>query len=209
MIKAVVFDLDGVLIDAKEWHYEALNKALGHFGFHISLNDHLATFDGLPTRHKLEILSSSYGLPLALHGLINQLKQKYTMGIIESRCAPVFDHQYAIAQLRLKGFRIACASNSIRKSIELMLTKANLIEKIEFFMSAEDVAHGKPRPDIYYSVFDRLKLRPDEVLVLEDNFNGIQSAREAGAHLFEVGKVSDVNLSNILRAIDLANGASR
>lgn len=206
MIKAVVFDLDGVLIEAKDWHYQALNKALSHFGFQISRHEHLSTFDGLPTHHKLEILSASYGLPGSLHGLINQLKQKYTTGMIENHCSPVFDHQYAIGQLRARGYRVACASNSIRKSIELMLAKANLLSKVEFFMSAEDVATGKPSPDIYEAVFERLKLKPNEVLVLEDNVNGIQAAKEAGAHVLEVVSVTDVNLINISRAIDLANG---
>src|SRR2546422_8444783 len=55
MIKAVLFDMDGVLIDAKEWHYESLNRALDLFGMAIDRDAHLATFDGLPTRRKLEI----------------------------------------------------------------------------------------------------------------------------------------------------------
>ena len=62
-IKAVLFDMDGVLIDAKDWHYEALNKALGLFGIEISRYDHLATFDGLPTKVKLQMLSKKYYLP--------------------------------------------------------------------------------------------------------------------------------------------------
>ena len=63
MIKAVLFDMDGVLIDAKDWHYEALNRALELFGYTISRESHLSTFDGLPTRRKLEILSAAHGLP--------------------------------------------------------------------------------------------------------------------------------------------------
>ena len=50
MIRGVVFDMDGVLIEAKDWHYEALNRALGLFGFGISRYEHLTTYDGLPTR---------------------------------------------------------------------------------------------------------------------------------------------------------------
>ena len=56
-IKAILFDMDGVLIEAKEWHYEALNRALSLFGCPISRYDHLQTFDGLPTLKKLELLS--------------------------------------------------------------------------------------------------------------------------------------------------------
>jgi beta-phosphoglucomutase len=78
-IEAVVFDMDGVLIDAKDWHYEALNDALGLFGYNISRADHLSTFDGLPTRRKLEMLTQERGLPKGLHGFINDLKQQYTV----------------------------------------------------------------------------------------------------------------------------------
>ena len=78
-IKAIIFDMDGVLIDAKEWHYEALNKALSLFGYEISRYDHLITYDGLPTKDKLKMLSMERGLPEKLHPYINQLKQKYTI----------------------------------------------------------------------------------------------------------------------------------
>ena len=76
-IKAVLFDMDGVLIDAKEWHYEALNKALNLFGYNIERYEHLTSFDGLPTSVKLEKLTVEKGLPRSLHKFINEMKQKY------------------------------------------------------------------------------------------------------------------------------------
>ena len=75
MIKAVIFDMDGVLIDAREWHFLALNRALGLFGYTIPLEEHLKTYDGLPTSKKLEILQIQHGLPTAIHSLVNKLKQ--------------------------------------------------------------------------------------------------------------------------------------
>ena len=95
MIKAVLFDMDGVLIDAKDWHYEALNKALNLFGYNISRESHLSTFDGLPTRQKLKMLSSSHNLPEGLHSFINQLKQAYTLEISQARCKPKFIINFA------------------------------------------------------------------------------------------------------------------
>ena len=77
-IKAVLFDLDGVLVDAREWHYEALNRALGMFGFTIERDLHLTTLDGLPTREKMKFLSGQKSLPIGLHEPINRLKQKFT-----------------------------------------------------------------------------------------------------------------------------------
>ena len=74
-VEAVVFDVDGVLVDAREWHYEALNRALALLGFPISRFDHLSTYDGLSTRQKLELLSTERGLPRPLHPFVNELKQ--------------------------------------------------------------------------------------------------------------------------------------
>ena len=72
-IKAVIFDMDGVLIDAKDWHYDALNKALATFGMEISIHDHLTTYDGLSTNQKLNMLSKIYTLPKSLHSFINEM----------------------------------------------------------------------------------------------------------------------------------------
>ena len=101
-IKAVLFDMDGVLIDAKDWHYEALNEALSLFGLEISRYDHLHTFDGLPTKKKLEMLGEQSYLPEKLHPFINQVKQQFTMEKIHAKCRPMFHHEYALrfAQIR-------------------------------------------------------------------------------------------------------------
>src|SRR4051812_14635504 len=116
-IKAVVFDMDGVLIDAREWHFEALNRALGLFGYAISRFDHLTTFDGLSTRQKLEMLSQDRGLPRGLHGFLNDLKQLYTTELVHLRCRPSFAHEYALSKLKDLGYKLAVASNSVRASV--------------------------------------------------------------------------------------------
>ena len=95
-IKAVIFDMDGVLIEAKDWHYDALNRALGIFGHTISRHDHLVTFDGLPTVTKLDMLTLERGLPEKLHEFINELKQKYTLELVYQHCKPRFYHEYAL-----------------------------------------------------------------------------------------------------------------
>ncbi|RBH40565.1 HAD family phosphatase, partial [Pseudomonas sp. MWU13-2860] len=141
-IKAVIFDMDGVLIDAQDWHYEALNRALGLFGMEISRYDHLVTYDGLPTRKKLEMLSRERGLPVLLHPFLNDLKQMYTMEITTIRCRPTFHHQYALSRLRQSGYKVAVCSNSIRGTIELMMQKAGLLQYLDFFLSNQDVVNG-------------------------------------------------------------------
>ncbi len=201
-IKAVIFDMDGVLIDAKDWHYEALNRALELFGYSISRYDHLVTFDGLPTRRKLEILSKERGLPTSLHGFLNDLKQIYTLELAHARCKPIFQHEYALSNLRAMGYKLAVASNSVRNSIEVMMSKSNLLPHLDFIMSNQDVNIGKPNPEIYTKTIQKLGLLPTDCLVVEDNENGIKAAQDAGAHLLIVETVHDVTLDNILRRIE-------
>lgn len=201
-IKAVVFDMDGVLIDARDWHYEALNRALNHFGFNISRYDHLVTFDGLPTRQKLQMLTCEQGLPSSLHKFLNELKQIYTLELVHARCKPVFQHEFALSSLKALGYRLAVASNSVRPSIELMMLKSNLMGYLEFLVSNEDVTHGKPHPEIYLETLKRLAIGPSECLVVEDNEKGIAAARQAGCHLMIVRDPSEVTLDGILKAIN-------
>jgi HAD superfamily hydrolase (TIGR01509 family) len=203
-IKAVIFDMDGVLIDAKDWHYESLNRALNHFGYNISRYDHLVTFDGLPTRKKLEMLSDEHGLPVSLHGFLNDLKQIYTTEVIHARCKPIFQHEYALSSLRNMGYKLAVASNSIRHSIELMMDKSGLKKYLDSIVSNQDVKNGKPEPEIYIKTMELLGVKPAETLVLEDNEHGIAAARAAGAHLMIIGDVTDVTLDGIMKHIQEA-----
>lgn len=201
-IKAVLFDMDGVLIDAKDWHYEALNKALGLFGMEISRYDHLTTFDGLPTKVKLKMLSKRFFLPESLHPFINEVKQSYTAELIHQRCHPLFHHEYALSKLHQQGYKIAVCSNSIRKTIELMMDKAELTPYLDLIVSNEDVTKAKPNPEMYQTAIRKFGLRPEECIVVEDNPNGIQAGKASGASVLEVATVYDVNYDNIMRLVE-------
>ena len=203
-IKAIIFDMDGVLIDAKEWHYEALNKALEHFGYRITRYDHLVTYDGLPTIMKLDMLSREQGLPRQMHDFINELKQKYTMEKVYAHCKPNFHHEYALSKLKSEGYGIGCASNSIRDSISIMLSKSELLKYMDVVFSAQDVENPKPEPDMYIKAIESLGVNPEECLIVEDNENGIKAARASGAHLLVVAEVDEVNIDNIYNAINKA-----
>ena len=92
MIKTVLFDMDGVLIDATEWHYEALNESLEIFGFTISRDEHQKRFNGMTTRSKLEILTVEKNLPRGLHKIISDIKQDRTLRIAARMCFPNAAH---------------------------------------------------------------------------------------------------------------------
>lgn len=201
MIKAIIFDMDGVLIEAKDWHYEALNRALKLFGYQISRYEHLTSYDGLPTSKKLQMLSVERGLPLGLHSFINQMKQQYTMEIVHSKCKPRFNHEYALSNLKSKGYKLAVASNSIRNTINVMMEKSNLNRYLDLIVSAEDVKNPKPAPEIYRLAMQNLGLNPENCLIVEDNENGIKAAIASGAYVLKVRDVDEVNLGNIFNKI--------
>lgn len=193
--------MDGVLIEAKDWHYEALNRALQLFGMEISRYDHLVTYDGLPTKKKLEMLTAERGLPKGLHTFINDMKQQYTMEIVYAECKPKFNHEYALSKLKNEGYQMAVCSNSIRNTIEVMMQKASLASYLDFYISNQDVTHGKPDPEMYNKAITQMGLTPQECMIVEDNENGIRAARASGAHVMEVETVEDVNYANIRRHI--------
>lgn len=207
MIKAVLFDMDGVLIDAKEWHFEALNDALRLFGMEISRSDHLSTFDGLPTKRKLEMLSTTRGLPRSLHAFLNEIKQRRTYELTIERCRPMFHHQYALSRLKREGMMIGVCSNSISATIDTMMKSSELAEYLDFFISNEDVKNAKPHPEMYLTAIQRCGVEPHEVIIIEDNDHGIQAARASGGHVIEVQTVFDVTYERIRTTIDSIEAA--
>ncbi len=208
MIKAIIFALDGVLIDATEWHYEALNEALAEFGYTITRKEHLSRYNGLPTKTKLKMLNNEKGMPKEYNHLICDLKQQFTYAIIQKRCKPDAEKGYMMNML-YTHHKIAVCSNAIRKSVETMLRKSELIEYCEFFLSNEDVDKPKPDPEIYDKAIAMLKLKPEECLIVEDAPSGIKAARASGAHVLEVKGFDDVNYERIAGELRKIDGDSR
>ena len=151
MIKLIIFDLDGVLVDAKQIHFDTLNKALSDIGneYVISESEHLSTYDGLKTNQKLQMLSEKKGLPTHSHKFVWEKKQELTIEEISklevnTKLVDVFK------TLKNEGYKIACCSNSIRRSVLVMLSKIGLLEFIDLSLSNEDVKNSKPHPEIYW-----------------------------------------------------------
>lgn len=191
--KAVVFDMDGVLIDARDWHYRALNEALEIFDAAISRVDHDERFNGLPTRVKLNMLTDDGRLPRHLHPVVEQVKQERTLREVARLCFPRVEHLLLMAWLKSSDIRIGVATNSIRKTSETMLEFAGLREFLDVLVTNEDVDHAKPAPDIYLRAASHLNLTPGDILVVEDHPYGVAAAEAAGCRVIKVDGVEDVN----------------
>jgi beta-phosphoglucomutase len=201
-IKAILFDLDGVLVDATEWHYEALNRALGLFGYNIARYEHLTTYNGLPTRKKLEMLSVEKGFPRGLHTLVNKIKQKYTREEILRSCTPVFEKEFMVHQLKREGYKLAVCSNSIRESVELMLRGSGIWELFDCVLSNEDVKQSKPHPEIYLAACKKLRIKPREAMIVEDAPHGVEAAKRSGGHICQVTGFNEVDYARVKHALE-------
>ena len=201
MIKLVIFDLDGVLIDSKQIHYEALNRALGD-EYAISIEEHLANYDGLPTRSKLNMLSERKGLPTDRHASIARTKQKATVDILKETVEPRDDFTDMCRELKDRGYTLACASNAVRDTVKMSLLKLNLIEYFDFWYSNEDVEKPKPHFEMYFKCMLKANCKPSETLIIEDSHIGRQAVLDSGANLLAVEDTKDIYLSKVLDAIE-------
>ena len=194
-IKLVIFDLDGVLLDAKQIHFEALNEALGE-NFKISQKEHLAKFDGLKTTDKLKILTEEKGLKKNLHSLIWEKKQAITSEKIklikeDKRLIQIFKY------LKANNIKVAVCSNSIKQTVKIALKRLGIINLIDLVLSNEDVKRSKPHPEIYYKAIIFFGFFPEEVLIVEDSPVGLKSASYCTKNILRVRRVEELTLNKI------------
>tara|TARA_R110000868_G_scaffold208480_2_gene457917 strand:- start:2372 stop:3742 length:1371 start_codon:yes stop_codon:yes gene_type:complete len=203
MNKLVIFDLDGVLIDSREMHYEALNRALGNVSLDYVINreEHLSLYDGLPTSRKLTILTEKKGLPVDNHIQIWKDKQKETIEIfsnLEHDC----ELMHYFQQLKQRGYQVAVASNSIRNTVKLVLLRLGILEFIDYYVSNEDVVRNKPFPEMYWKCMTACNALPKDTVIFEDSHIGRQGALDSCAILIPIENRDDLNQEKINKVFD-------
>jgi len=200
--RAVLFDMDGVLIDAREWHYEALNYALSIFGYSISREDHINKYNGLSTKKKLELLTESTNFPLDLYEIIYNVKQNQTLRIAAARCFPIVSIQILLNRLKIIGIKIGVVTNSISETTRYMLSYSGILELFDVIVTNEDVDNPKPSPDGYLIAMQKLEVYPNDTLVIEDGEYGILAAKRAQVRkIVEVTCPEDVSIELLMSEI--------
>ena len=201
-IKAILFDLDGVLVDTKEIHYSALDQALLDYGIApIPIEIHSSEYEGLTTKKKLEVYPQTKALSKTLKESISNKKQQYTLAMIEQKCKPCQQHIDTIAALKRERYKLAVCSNAIKLTVRLALEKTELLDYMEVFLSNEDVTNTKPSPEIYNAAMKTLDLEPCETLICEDSAIGIQSALLSEAYVLKIGTIYDLTYATIKKTI--------
>jgi HAD superfamily hydrolase (TIGR01509 family) len=199
-IKFIIFDLDGVLVEAKEIHYEALNEALGE-KYSITWDEHLSRYDGLKTSQKLEMLTKDKGLPVELYDDVWMNKQKLTIDKLKN--LPQSEQLIeCMSSLTNDGYKIAVCSNSIRKTVLTVLSKLGIIEYVDLIISNEDVKNSKPHPEMYWKAISKMSFLPEQTLILEDSPYGLLAASRSKSHVLRVKSPTEVSYSNIIKKIN-------
>ena len=198
MIKLILFDLDGVLIKAKDIHYKALNKALGE-KYEITLEEHHGKYDGLPTKAKLNMLSLDKGLDPLSHDDIWRKKQEYTLEMFSTDLKHNRKLVNTFKKLKEDGYMIGCCSNSIRRTIYTALSNIGIIEYFDVIVSADDVNHPKPHPEMYWMGMSKMNCVPDDTLIVEDNPHGLLAATRSNAKVLRVVSPDEVTYEYITK----------
>ncbi|UZW15257.1 HAD family phosphatase [Clostridium pasteurianum] len=176
---AFIFDMDGVIIDSEPIHFEIDTKTMKHFGVEIS-NKELEKYVGMTNPEMWKLIKDDYNITESINEIINyQLGSKIKI-LRESNIEPIEGIKELIFQLKNENISIAVASSSPRKFIQEVLIKFNLIDCFQYIVSGEEVAKGKPAPDIYIEAAKQLGVNTEHCIVIKDSRNGVLAAKNAG-----------------------------
>ena len=179
-MKAIIFDMDGVLINTEPLHYKCWKEVLKEDGINLEYDVYKACI-GATREVLLEIIKNHYGKVYEdPDEVMNRMKQK-KLQFIEKEGFPMLSGlKESIEALYSAGYHLAVASSSPRDAIEMTLDAIGIRPCFDSITSGTEVKHSKPAPDIFLCAMERLGMAPSDCLVVEDSTNGGKAAKAAG-----------------------------
>jgi HAD superfamily hydrolase (TIGR01509 family) len=177
-LQAVIFDMDGVLVDSEPFGFEALRRVMARHGLPYGEAEN-AEFLGRTTLESCRILKARHRLPESEE----TLAEWYLEGMLEQISRgpiPMPGVPRVLEKVRASGYRMALASSAELRVIDANLTALALRPLFEAVISGTQVARGKPAPDVFLAAAERLGVAPGGCLVVEDSRNGLLAAKAAG-----------------------------
>ncbi|MDA5282887.1 HAD family hydrolase [Streptomyces sp. NPDC054904] len=187
---SVIFDLDGTLVDSEPNYYESGRLTLERHGVPDFTWEQHSRFIGIGTLETLEILKERYGLPAPVEQLLAEQNAAY-LELARTRTEAFPEMRRFVELLHARGVPMAVASGSSREAIDAVLVGTGLDALLTTVVSAEEVAHGKPAPDVFLEAARRLGASPADCVVVEDAAPGAEAARAAGMACVAVPYVAD------------------
>jgi HAD superfamily hydrolase (TIGR01509 family) len=195
VIRAVVFDMDGLMIDSEPLQKEAWQVTLRRFGYEMD-EALFARLVGLRIRDDAVLLREHFRLPVMAEALARQ-RNDWFLASLPGRVKAMPGLHELIGEIAARGLRCALATSGERRYVEAVKIELNLDGVFDAIVVAEDVARGKPAPDVYLLAAECLGLPPAQCLVLEDAPNGVQAAKAAGMQCVAVP-------NDMTRSLDLS-----
>lgn len=178
MLKTVIFDMDGVIIDSEPQHAKAALRTFNELGINADY-DFCSSFIGSSSKKMAETAIKDFSLDISIEKLLEKLN--YTKKIVheEEGYIPVHGIIKLIKSLYKDGIQLAIASSSSPKEIETVVKKLNIKKYFDKFISASSVAHPKPAPDTFLLALEKLGAATEDTIIIEDSTFGIEAAKAA------------------------------
>jgi beta-phosphoglucomutase family hydrolase len=177
MIKAVIFDLDGVIVESENTHVEAEKQTLLKYGVQISTEE-LRRYTGTTAKLMFSELIKKYNLNTTFEEMFSE-KEEIFFKLLEEDAKPTKGVVEFLEELKKRNIRLAVGSSSNKKLIDYVLNKLNIRHLFDCVVGAEDIVHSKPNPEIFLKAAAKLGLSPAECLVIEDAELGVEAAKRA------------------------------
>jgi HAD superfamily hydrolase (TIGR01509 family) len=202
MLKAVIFDMDGVIIDSEPTHMKLENEAYKKLGIDVSTDEH-HSFVGTTSYYMWEVLKNKYNLNQTLEELVDYDRNIYFKYLVSDECEIILIDgvKELIKNLYENGVKLAIASSSPLNVIEAIAKKFKIEQYFEAFVTGDFVKKSKPEPDIFIYASEKLGVSPRNCVVIEDSHNGVLAAKKAGMKC--VGINSDPEGSQDISMADL------
>ncbi len=179
MLKAVIFDMDGVIVDSEPIHFEVDKRVLKKCGFIVN-DDVLYPYVGVSNPEVWKDLKEKYYLPLSVEELLKLQSELKAEILNEIKIEAIDGIKELLNELKHRKILTAVASSSPRAYIETILERIGIREYFKVILSGEEVPRGKPYPDIFLKTAEMLRVDPEECIVIEDSTNGVKAALSAG-----------------------------
>lgn len=179
MLEAIIFDMDGVLVDSEYTYFQSKSQILSEAGHEVEDSYHFQ-FMGTTSDYMWEKMKQEFYLPLSVAEYIQQMTA-LRQAMIKRDGIRVIPHvQEFVKGLSQAGLKLAVASSSSLAEIKVNLAEIGLSEYFSEVVSTEEVEHSKPAPDVYLATAERIGIMPENCLGIEDTKNGTGAVRNAG-----------------------------
>ena len=182
MIKAVIFDLDGLLLDTEIVAFKIYEELGERFGFTLTLPDFMENFCGQQLRRNVAYCNERFHLPWGFEEAVEEVL-RIEKRILDEGVDVMPGAKELLTFLKANNYKTCVASSSARERSLNLLERYELVEYFDDFVFGPEVNRGKPNPDIFLKAAEKLDISPEYCLVLEDSPAGIQAGYSAGMHV--------------------------